>query len=259
MGPIGRINRSNHATHRPSRRHPAGHHHRHHAWRNAGLSAMTPLIEKAVRMHPAPESYMWFDIGQMQPWPGGRVLVDTVMNLPFPRIGFVGLDQTGKDFALWLGKGEESQMVFVAAASMWHGTYMDPFAYMATEEGIQYYRGNGKITQEEVRPVFRMVCAVLLKIAEQSTVAYKPVAQNTYINRKRQAKGKPCVIFDWHTVEVGPKAIKAEPQGGTHASPRLHDRRGHYRVCKSGKKVWVKSCKVGDASKGVVFKDYIVH
>lgn len=215
---------------------------------------MTPLIQKAVRMAPEPETAMWFDVGQMEPWPGGRVIADAVMNLPFPRTGIVGLDQTGKDFALWLTQGAGS--VTVAGASMWHGKYMEPFAYIATEEGIQYYRGNGAITQEEVRPAFRMVCAVLLKLAGQSAVAYRPVPQDTFLNRKRKAKGKPPVSFDWHTVEVGPKAIKNELQGGTHASPRLHDRRGHWRTCKSGRQVWVKACKVGDATKGVVFKDY---
>ena len=31
---------------------------------------------------------------------------------------------------------------------------------------------------------------------------------------------------------------------------------GHKRNTPSGKRVWVKDCKVGDASRGVVFKDY---
>lgn len=48
----------------------------------------------------------------------------------------------------------------------------------------------------------------------------------------------------------------SEPQGGTHATPRRHQCRGHWRNCKSGKRVWVKDCWKGDASKGTVFKDY---
>ena len=35
-----------------------------------------------------------------------------------------------------------------------------------------------------------------------------------------------------------------------------HDRRGHWRNYASGKKGWVKECKVGSPSKGIVFKDY---
>lgn len=215
---------------------------------------MTPLIQKAVRMAPEPETAMWFDVGQMERWDGGQVANDIVLNLPFPRTGIVGLDQDGKDFALWLTQGTDS--VAVAGASMWHGKYMEPFAYLLTDEGIRYYRKDRAITQEDVRPAFRMVCAVLLKLAEQSQTAYKPIPTDSFINRKRASKGKSPISFDWHTVEIGPKQVKNAPQGGSHASPRLHDRRGHWRSLRSGKQVWVKACKVGDASKGVVFKDY---
>lgn len=215
---------------------------------------MTPLIQKAVRMAPEPETAMWFDMGRMERWEGGQVPAEVVLNLPFRRTGIVGLDQDGKDFALWLTQGADS--VVVAGASMWHGAFMEPFAYIKTDDGIRYYRKDKAIDQEEVRPAFRMVCAALLKLAEQSQAAYKPVPTDSFINRRRKAKGKGPVSFDWHTVEIGPKAVKNEPQGGTHASPRLHDRRGHWRNLKSGKQVWVRSCKVGDASKGIVFKDY---
>lgn len=215
---------------------------------------MTPLIQKAVRMAPEPETAMWFDVGQIKKWEGGQIANDIVLNLPFPRTGIVGLDQTGKDFALWLTQGTDS--VIVAGASMWHGKYMKPFAYLLTDEGIRYYEKDRMITQEEVRPAFTMVCATLIKLAEQSFNAYKPVPQNSFINRKRSAKGKSPIIFDWHTVVIGPKLIKNAPQGGTHASPRQHDRRGHYRKLPSGKIAWVQPCKVGDPSKGIVFKDY---
>jgi len=134
---------------------------------------------------------------------------------------------------------------------------MEPFAYLLTDEGIRYYRKDHAITQEDVRPVFRMVCAVLLKLAERSQTAFKPIPTDSFINRKRASKGKSPIAFDWRTVEIGPKQAKNAPQGGTHASPRLHDRRGHWRNC-HGKQVWVKACKVGDASRGVVFKDYKV-
>jgi hypothetical protein len=38
----------------------------------------------------------------------------------------------------------------------------------------------------------------------------------------------------------------------------MHERRGHLRRLKTGKNVWVKSCKVGDASKGAIFHDYAI-
>lgn len=47
--------------------------------------------------------------------------------------------------------------------------------------------------------------------------------------------------------------------GGTHASPRWHMRRGHWRTYKSGKRVWVEQMEVGDKSKGVIVKDYVIN
>lgn len=86
---------------------------------------------------------------------------------------------------------------------------------------------------------------------------YKPVARPGLINQKRKKKGKP-LFYDWVTVNIEPPQPRSLPKGGTHASPRLHDRRGHFRTLRSGRKVWVRNHKVGDASKGTVFHDYVV-
>jgi hypothetical protein len=103
-----------------------------------------------------------------------------------------------------------------------------------------------------------MLLACMVKLNKASN-GYRATPQNTFINKKRKAKGKSALTFDWHTVEITPPQEKTPHQGGTHASPRLHDRRGHWRyIKKSNKQVWVLPCKVGDASKGVVFKDYKV-
>ena len=47
-------------------------------------------------------------------------------------------------------------------------------------------------------------------------------------------------------------------QGGTHASPRWHIRRGHWRQLGDGRRVFVRECEVGDAARGGVVKDYQV-
>lgn len=85
--------------------------------------------------------------------------------------------------------------------------------------------------------------------------AYIPSVKPTFTNRRKIAQGK-APIYEWRTVVVDPVQARREHQGGTHASPRQHDRRGHLRRLRSGKNVWVKSCKVGDASRGSVFHDY---
>ena len=216
---------------------------------------MTPLICKAVRLAPEPETAMWFDVGQMDASQSIKVPAEIFFNLPFKRTGIAGLDTAGKDFSLWLTQGTGS--ITVAGCSMYHNKYFDPYAYIQTDDGFRIYKKDKEITLDDVKPVHRMVLAVLVKLATAST-GYKPTPKRTFINQKRHAKGKPAISFDWHTVVIEPPKQKNDAQGGTHASPRRHQARGHWRLYKSGKRGWVKECWKGDASKGVVFKDYVL-
>lgn len=101
------------------------------------------------------------------------------------------------------------------------------------------------------------VLALWYGALSQGGEAYKPTVKPGYTSQRLQAKGK-APLFSWHTVRIEPPKPKQEHRGGTHATPRLHDRRGHLRRLANGKTCWVRACKVGDASKGVVFKDYEV-
>jgi hypothetical protein len=66
--------------------------------------------------------------------------------------------------------------------------------------------------------------------------------------------------WTWHQVEIAPERLvrTSEPQGGTHASPRWHVRRGHWRQLADGRRVFVRACEVGDPELGGVVKDYII-
>lgn len=214
---------------------------------------MTPLLQEAVRAAPEPETAMWFDVGQLTPAADIRVPVDQLLHLPFERTGVAGIDTQGKPFTLWLKQGDDN--VTVAGCTLHPVAYMKPFAYVRTETGVAYYLGGQQVDQAEVLPIFRIVVALLLKLND-ATAGYRATPKTSFLNRRRQAKGKPALSFDWHTVDLGRRTEAKAAQGGTHASPRLHDRRGHWRNLASGKQVWVKPCKVGDAAKGAVFKDY---
>lgn len=56
----------------------------------------------------------------------------------------------------------------------------------------------------------------------------------------------------------GPAGHVLHRVGGTHASPRLHWRRGHIRHLRSGRKVPVRPTLVGLAERGFIDKDYAV-
>lgn len=87
-----------------------------------------------------------------------------------------------------------------------------------------------------------------------------PTPEESLINRKRISKGKkPLVEFRLITIDTKKKETEVREPHGTHASPRQHWRRGHWRTApKSGKKVWIEPMLVGDEANGKIIKDYAV-
>jgi hypothetical protein len=131
--------------------------------------------------------------------------------------------------------------------------------YALDEGQIKYgpAEAGDTIDQKEAEMILGFVSAWYGSMAQRST-AYVPTVAKTFTNQRKIAQGK-TPSYDWHTVVIEAVQPKGKPQGGTHASPRLHDRRGHLRRLRSGKNVWVKPCKVGDPTKGIVWKDYVLH
>lgn len=218
---------------------------------------MTPLISELVRFSPNAETYHWFDVGTL-PLEGEFVNDEQMFCLPFQRTVVVGRDADGSKFMLSLMGGNDSVAV---GGLLFVGPFpqeIEPFAYVNTQDGTRVYGENDTPPKRAQYMPTMAIVSTFLRGLQKPTQAHVPVARKSFINRKRAAKGKGPALFDWHTVEVAPVTQKMPHQGGTHASPRLHDRRGHWRTMRSGKRVWVRDCKVGDASRGVVFKDYLV-
>lgn len=96
-----------------------------------------------------------------------------------------------------------------------------------------------------------------MALATTPIEGYRPVAKPGFINQQRKKK-KKSLMYDWATVVIEPPKPRAKSKGGTHASPRHHERRGHMRRTRSGKQVWVRNHKVGNPANGTVFHDYMV-
>lgn len=80
------------------------------------------------------------------------------------------------------------------------------------------------------------------------------------LNKKRIANGK-LPMFDYHVLVLNPTEIAANASkggNGTHASPRLHLRRGHIRRLTDGRVTWVNAALIGNKEQGVVEKSYKV-
>jgi hypothetical protein len=78
----------------------------------------------------------------------------------------------------------------------------------------------------------------------------------TKLQRAWSRAGKP-ILYDFKLVQLAATTSVRRPHIGTHASPVLHWRRGHYRrLTASGRLVPVAPCLVGDAVNGIVDKAY---
>jgi hypothetical protein len=85
-----------------------------------------------------------------------------------------------------------------------------------------------------------------------------PTPKEKQVNRKRIRSNKaPLIEFRLIKIAQPKSQLPSLPQG-THASPRQHWRRGHWRHLSSGKRVFVKPMLVGDEKNGKIIKDYIV-
>ena len=220
---------------------------------------MTPLIKEMVALEPdAALEAIWFDLGTLSRYTFAWSELPGSL-LPFEKCAIVGRDGKGDKFLVWAAHGDETTIALSAVAiTPGHWTRTPVFAVVMSEGGCQIgsVEGEDEITREQAAPIVG-VLAEFLKAANPT--GYRATQKvNSITNKRRAAKGKAPLVYDWHTVVIEPAHPKGPCLGGTHASPRRHDRRGHWRTCANGARVWVRHCTVGDASKGAVFKDYKV-
>ena len=226
---------------------------------------MTPLIAKVSKLCPDPETYHWFDINDLLRSAGEGFNVDTSSiigaRLPYPNCCLVSAIG-GSVYSIVLGQGDDPEIM--VSFRRWEPEIMPWRNFFITGESDQNAPIIEIATKDSNPEAFKRARACLAQIClwymalQSGAKAHIPTRIGTPAQQAKRARHGKAPLFEWHTVTIQPKSVKAEPQGGTHASPRQHDRRGHWRKCPSGKQVWVRNCKVGDASKGVIFKDYKV-
>jgi hypothetical protein len=128
--------------------------------------------------------------------------------------------------------------------------------YRLTEKGFAY-RWLEKSANDQLAGLILNYVQAWYAALSQGYEAYVPEVKPTFTNRRKIAQGKKP-LYEWRTVVISPQKPHKPHQGGTHAPPRQHDRRGHLRRLRNGRSVWVRPCKVGNPALGTVFHDYVV-
>jgi hypothetical protein len=151
-------------------------------------------------------------------------------------------------------------MVF--SDTMWKGKALLDADFYAREFYAEHKRQptasdrEGIVRFEGLRFAYYTMRLLALVYGSDEIKAHIPKA--TFTSVRQMAKGKPRA-YNWSTVEIKPyRREPAPPQGGTHASPTPHERRGHVRRLKSGKVVTVRSSVVNKhkiPQQGITYHD----
>lgn len=220
---------------------------------------MTPLIQEFVAYNPEDAiNHHWFDMTPVyrhEQTISGEVLSRP---LPYPRTALVCAYEDKKVLLFIFRSGETTGVAGVQFDGKRYGD-LPGFIYVVDDEGIKVKHSDETpfdYRRSHATRVLAFIAAFLESLEKTSATGYQPVKRDNWAKKIRQGK---VPTYDWKTVIVEPSKPKNPSLGGTHASPRWHERRGHWRtIKKTGKKVWVKNCEVGDKSLGAVFHDYEV-
>lgn len=242
---------------------------------------MTPLVQKAVEQQfrssmvmfrDRPEDFTWFDIEEATKQQYSVLTIAErieALTLPFERTAFVTQDEEGIPIIIYTKQSavDATEIVAITAGIsvpkrkrllVCEMSLLQPTGGHAEQILIKVADAN--YPNEDVgsgvfKDTMRLIWLALR--AYQNTANTQAGSRYTGANsNKRRVKGGKKPLFEWRTVVIEPKALPNPPKGGTHASPRHHDRRGHWSVSKLGKRYWRRATKVGNPANGVVFHDY---
>ena len=220
---------------------------------------MTPLIRSLWKLVPEPHKSVWFDVGDLDSF---QVNLDPelITHLPFDNINIVGRGQNGP-FVIYAVASGERQIVAAGFALVPNFVRLPALICRVTEDGnLGVYRRDKTLsTKEDNLKIIGVIQLLVSRLDANDMTAYKTEVRQTFTNKRKKDKGK-APSFEWKTVTVKARNPRTETVStGTHASPRAHERRGHWRVVKD-RRIWIKPCRVGDFKRdGVVLHDYKVH
>lgn len=217
-------------------------------------NAFDDVLEKS-------ENAICFDLGDID---GIREIDGEIPRLPYPVCWFE-MDDTFEDTKQPLKRGcmiWESENNFIDAACFSKGKHSGnkwmfigrittiPGERISSEFKIRYMNGSLKLASQTSVGLALRGCSVM------NCCNVTKIEKNPSAIAKQRARKKNVQLFSTWTLHIKNTRTEYPDKGGTHASPRVHLRRGHIRQYAPGKTTWVQPCIVRGKSAGIVNKDY---
>lgn len=208
------------------------------------------------------ESAMCFDMGSYESVIGIKIPSQKT-KLPFKSCWFeYNIESEKKIIGIMLYEANDrfEGYVFVKHKNLHNGIWCYDYKIRTTDVGTD---GPVEVadceSDEYARSVinndFAMVRYFLFAINCKNVLA-KENKIDEKLQKARAKRGKKPLFSYWTLELTDTKTEQGASLGGSHASPRLHLRRGHPRQFKPGEWTWVQPCVVGNKSLGMVHKDY---
>ncbi|HVI92303.1 MAG TPA: hypothetical protein VM659_28695 [Dongiaceae bacterium] len=195
------------------------------------------------------------------------------LRLPYPLcyFEFFGCHETNKAMRLSgivteIGPGNIDMTVFAFDGGQWWdfgakvrtGPFLRSTETAVLEEAPECYNEEGMRYIERNATRCTQYLTTLLLFLDTKHASVRPMAgASDRVNERRANDGKKP-IFDYNIVKLQPADKIRADLGGTHASPRPHQRRGHKRMLRAGGETYVSPCLVGVSGRGVIDKHYLV-
>lgn len=188
------------------------------------------------------------------------------LRLPYP-LTVLEFSVAGKDWLLALSQCDDQAAIDCAVLSNIRGSWDYYCSFDITPDGVALSSGaqrKGIIADghDKERHILLCGCAnavlAFLLALRCSNVEQKVIAPSQLKRQIYSCRGVPAFEYRVLTIKPRKQGKDSVKTGQSHASPRLHWRRGHVRRLPGGNLTWVTSCMVGDAAAGVIDKDYRV-
>ncbi len=201
------------------------------------------------------EKSMCFWLGEVEQLDGLKPIPE-LCRLPYPVCWFeIGCTTEAKTWILGILTVQTDKGIRITSFRRMNGDWQMRF----TADTDSYNSGKLFISppREEIRDevlITKQSIDMFLSALHCTNVKKEETAPSIKIQHKRQKRGKKPLFSYWTLSLLQEKSARLH-NGGTHASPRVHLRRGHPRQYAPGKYTWVHPCKVGTGP-GIVHKDY---